>query len=187
MRVGGAGHFELDRAVIGTEDPGVVDFGEIVIFGGQPEDRDGGDAVFGQPFRQADGMKRLVNGVSGSGKQAHLLAGHDRDRARLGQPVERGAGRVLHAERVDQGCAPVSRENRFRLQRLETRSGRGAECDRTGAVRSGWYSTSAMSRERPGSSVWRTQLQCMRGSAYQMLGRLGGIRHSFYLAYQLLV
>jgi hypothetical protein len=41
---GRVGLLQLDGMVLGVEHPAVIDFGEVVVFGGQPEDGHGGDA-----------------------------------------------------------------------------------------------------------------------------------------------
>jgi hypothetical protein len=67
---------EFHRPVLGIEYPRMVDLGEIVILGGQPEDRHSGNPLAGQLPRQARGRERFVDRVSRAGKQAHLLARH---------------------------------------------------------------------------------------------------------------
>ena len=75
----GAAHFHFPRLMVRAEDPGVVDLGEIVILGGQPEDRHRGQSVVGQPCGQLHRVQDFVNGVARAGKQSHLLAGHHGD------------------------------------------------------------------------------------------------------------
>ena len=70
--------------MVRAEDPGVVDLGEIVILGGQPEDRNRGQSVGGKPSCQFHRVQDFINGVAGARKQSHLLAGHAR---RLGATV----------------------------------------------------------------------------------------------------
>ena len=77
--VAGGGSSDADGALVGIEDPGVIDFGEVVILGGEPEDGDGADARFGEAAGEADGGEGLVEGVGGAGEEADLLAGDDGD------------------------------------------------------------------------------------------------------------
>ena len=58
-------------------------------FSGDVADTD----IYGGQFH---GVQDFIDGVTGAGEQAHLLARHDGDRARERQAVEGGAGRVLH-------------------------------------------------------------------------------------------
>ena len=91
-----------------VEDPGVIDLGEIVVFGGQPEDRHRRNAVVGEPRGQLDRVQNFVNGVAGPGKQADLLSGDNRDGARLRQPFERRAvaDSALEARRPARRAGP---------------------------------------------------------------------------------
>ena len=63
LGAGGAAHFEFDGPMLRIEDPYMIDFREIVILGGLPEDGNRGDAVAGQPLRELDGMQQFVNCV----------------------------------------------------------------------------------------------------------------------------
>ena len=110
LGAGGAPHFDLDGLVAGAEDPNVVDLGEIVILGGQPEDGHGGNAVFGKPCGHPDGVEHLVNCVGRPGKQPHLLTRYHRERSRLGQPLERLARRVFDRQGGDEGGAALGGE-----------------------------------------------------------------------------
>ena len=93
----GAAHFHFPRLVIRAEDPGVVHLREIVILGGQPEDRNRGQSVVGEPRGQLHRVQHLINGVAGAGKQPHLLAGHHGHRPGLRQAFERGTLGILHS------------------------------------------------------------------------------------------
>ena len=64
----GARHLHFFGTVIGVEDPGVVDLGEIVVFGGQPEYRHRRSAVGREPRGQLHGMQHLINGIRRAGK-----------------------------------------------------------------------------------------------------------------------
>ena len=86
-----AAHFHLARLVFRVENPGVVHFREIVIFGGQPEDRNGRNSVGGQPLRPVSRRAEPCKWCSRAGKQPHLLAGHYRHCPGLRQPFERRA------------------------------------------------------------------------------------------------
>ncbi len=88
LRAGLAAHLQLRRLVLGVEDPNVVDFGEVVVFGGQPENRHGRQALRGEPLRQAGCVQRFVNCVGGAGKQPDLLARGNRQSARLRQALQ---------------------------------------------------------------------------------------------------
>ena len=161
LRAGRAPHLQLGGPVLAVEDPGVIDFREIVIFGGQPEDRDGRNAVLGEPFGQPRGMERFVNGVGRTGKETHLLAGHHRYGARLGQPRQRlalqgfapvaprPAPRAVHPEDRD-----LARRRLVRFQVAQWMAIEGG-----GAVR--MIEHVRKKGEVCGSSVWRTQVQCM--------------------------
>ncbi len=92
-----AAHFQFARMVFGIEDPDVVDFREIVILGRYPENGNGGRAVRGEPFGEFDGVKDLVNGITGAGEQTHLLAGNHGHRPGFGQTRERGTLGILHS------------------------------------------------------------------------------------------
>ena len=59
----------------------MIDLGQVVIFRGQPEQRDGGLAGFAKLFGQAQRGQGLVDRVAGAGEQAHLLARYDRGSA----------------------------------------------------------------------------------------------------------
>ena len=80
----------------------VVDLGEIVILGGQPEDRHGGQSLRAQPLGQLDGMQNFVKSVGRAEEQSHLLPGDYRHRLRAGQHLERAALRIPLAQGGDQ-------------------------------------------------------------------------------------
>ena len=63
--------------------PRLIDFGEIVIFCREPEDRDRGNAFGGELPGQVNGGECFVKGVKRAGEKPNLLAGDDRDRSRL--------------------------------------------------------------------------------------------------------
>jgi hypothetical protein len=74
----------------------MVGFGEIVVFGGAPEDGQDDDSQFLlQRFGQADGGEDLVDGVHGAGEQPRLLPGGHHRPALLHEPRQplRRAGR----------------------------------------------------------------------------------------------
>ena len=105
--------------MVRVEDPGMVHFGEIVIFGGHPEDRHGGNAVGGQPFGEPGGVERLENRISGSRKKTHLLPGCHHHGTGLRQARQGGAIAVVAAQRRNQGGALFAGELNF--------GGRGAK------------------------------------------------------------
>ena len=90
IRGGGIIRAEGDGLELVVEHPGLIDFGEVVIFGGEPEDGHGGSAGSGELAGSLNGGERLVQGVNRTGEQTNLLAGEDGDGARLGQAIERG-------------------------------------------------------------------------------------------------
>ena len=65
----------------------MVYFGEVVIFGGEPEDRNGVGAFLCDCVGPSQRRDRFVNAVSGARKEADLLAGDDRDCSR-GEAIE---------------------------------------------------------------------------------------------------
>ncbi len=75
---------EFHRTIAGGEHAAVVDFGEVVIFGSEPENRHGGDAARGQILREARRGESFINGVSRARKKPHLLPGDDGHRAGFG-------------------------------------------------------------------------------------------------------
>ena len=76
----------------------MIHFRKIVVFGREPENRDGVYAAFGQFARHMNGRERLVNAVSGPAEQSDLLPGHHSDRA-VAQPVQISRGRIVPAKR----------------------------------------------------------------------------------------
>jgi len=121
LRAGLTAHLQFRRLVLGVEDPRVVDLGEVVVFGGQPENRHGGETLRGEPFRQAGGVQRFVNGVGGAGEQPDLLARGDRQRAWLRQALQGRARRILHPQGFHQRGAPLRRQVHCASRRLERR------------------------------------------------------------------
>lgn len=83
-----ATHTERDRQMIGAKHEAMVDLGEIVILGSQPENWDGRNALPGQFLSQPRRRQSLVDGIGGAGEQAHLLTGYHRHGTGLGQPVQ---------------------------------------------------------------------------------------------------
>ena len=90
--------------------PGVIDFGEIVVLGGQPEYRDRIDSLRGQPLGQPYGRQRFVNGVGGTGEKADLLAGDYGNRTRPAQSFEKWTVAILFPQRGHQGRPPLVRK-----------------------------------------------------------------------------
>ncbi len=88
----------------------MVDLGEVVVFGGQPEHGHGRQTLCGEPLRQAGGVQRFVNRVGGAGEQPDLLARGNGQRAGLRQPLEGRARRILHAQGIHQRGAPLRRQ-----------------------------------------------------------------------------
>ena len=66
---------------------GMVHFGEIVIFGGEPEDRNRVGALLCDCVRPTERGDRFIDAVGGTRKEADLLARNDRDCA-CGETIE---------------------------------------------------------------------------------------------------
>jgi hypothetical protein len=98
---GGVFRVKAHGAVVGAEYPGVIDLGEIVIFGGEPEYRDGGDAASVEFPGDPDGRERFVNGIGRARKQANLLAGDDGDHAGAREFFERRIAVVQGGQSAD--------------------------------------------------------------------------------------
>jgi hypothetical protein len=104
---GAAGlHLEADGPAAAVIDVAMVDFGEVVILGGQPEDRHGADAVVAQLAGESGGGQGLVDRVDGSAEQADLLAGDDGDGVGQLELIEGSAFAVDLAQGGDEGFAP---------------------------------------------------------------------------------
>ncbi|MBK9170003.1 MAG: hypothetical protein IPM24_21425 [Bryobacterales bacterium] len=101
---------ETGQVVGGREYPTAADFGEVVVFGGQPEDRYGGDSLVRKLSGEPDRRQGLVDCVDRAGVQAHLLPRHDRDGARLLQPVQGFARSVQRFERLNEAPALLGLE-----------------------------------------------------------------------------
>ena len=95
------------RLVGGAEDPAMVGLGEVVIFGGHPEDGHGGDAGGGELAGQFDGGEGLVEGITGTAEEADLLAGDDGDGGGVGERVEGGRRGIDAAQGGDDGATAV--------------------------------------------------------------------------------
>jgi len=107
-RAGGS-EFEA-REIRAGEPPGMVNFGEVVVFGGEPEDGDGVVATRSEIGGEADDGERFVETVGGAGEEADLLPGDDGDGAGS-EAVEivlcgraAAATEVLFAEDFDNGA-----------------------------------------------------------------------------------
>ena len=136
LSAGGAAHFQFDGLVAAVEDPGVVDLGKIMIFGGQPEERHGWQPLGRQPFRQPDGMQNFVEGIRRAGEQPHLLAGDDGDGSRLGQLLKRRTIGIVLPQRAHQSLALTIRKLDFRGCVLKIfQVAQGVVVKRGGAVR----------------------------------------------------
>jgi len=72
----------------------VVDFGEVVVFGGEPEDGNGVNTAASGVFGSARGTDGFVKGVCRAGEESDLLARDDRDGA-CRQTVEIATGRAV--------------------------------------------------------------------------------------------
>ena len=92
----------------GVEGPGLVDFGEVVIFGREPEDGDGADAALRERPGEFDGGERFEDRIERSAEEADLLAGDDGDGVGLGEFVDRWVIRIRLAKSGDEGGAAVS-------------------------------------------------------------------------------
>ena len=83
------------ESAVRSGDGNVVHFGQIVVVGGEPENRDGVDSSRGCLFGEFDRGQRLVDGEHRSAEKADLLPGHDCGRAfaqaiEIGQRLRRG-------------------------------------------------------------------------------------------------
>jgi len=108
-RAGGS-EFET-REIRAGEPPGVVDFGEVVVFGGEPEDGDGVMSARSEIGGETNDGERFVETVGGAGEEADLLSGDNGD-GTGSEAVEiflcgRAAAEteVLFAEDFDDGAA----------------------------------------------------------------------------------
>ena len=72
----------------------MIDLGEIVIFGREPENRDGVGAAARGFLSAPDDRDGFVKGVRRTGKETDLLAGDDGDGARC-ETVEIARGRGI--------------------------------------------------------------------------------------------
>ncbi len=88
------------------EHPGVIHFRQVVIFGREPKNRNRGYALLLQMLRQFHRRQSFKDRVRRSREQTHLLAGHHRDRARLGQLRQCRGVSVLLAQSADYTLAP---------------------------------------------------------------------------------
>ena len=87
----------------------VIHLGEIVVLGGQPEDRYCGNSLSVQLLSQACRRQRLINAVCGTGEQAHLLPRHHCYRLGTRQQVERWTVAVTIPQDRHQFRPPVRR------------------------------------------------------------------------------
>ncbi len=101
----GGGNGQKNGIIRGIEDPGVIDFGKIVVFGGEPENGDGGCAASGQLSGEMRGADGFVDRIRGARKQADLLSGDDGDGSRFGEAAQCFALAVLGAQSFDHGAA----------------------------------------------------------------------------------
>ena len=92
----------------GIEQPGVIDFGEIVIFGGKPKDGDRGNTLPGKLRGEFYGGERLVDGVGRTGEQAYLLTSQYGNGAGFGKfGKQRRAGILTGKGRNESGAAII--------------------------------------------------------------------------------
>ena len=95
---------QLDAFQTGATGPvAVVDFGEVVVFAGEPEDGDGVTALGREFGGDADGGECFVERVSGAGEEAGLLAGNNGDGAH-GKAVETAGDGGIGAETLVHGA-----------------------------------------------------------------------------------
>ena len=86
VRFGGLGEREfLEFAFVEPGD--VADFVDVVIFGGHPENRNGGDSFLREFFGGLDGAEGFVEGVGRAAEEADLLAADYGDGA-FGETIE---------------------------------------------------------------------------------------------------
>src|SRR5208282_817350 len=79
---------QLDTLEASAAEPvAMIHFGEVVVFAGQPEDRNGYDALGAELLGHADGGEGFIEGVGRAGEERGLLTGHDRDSA-SGEAIE---------------------------------------------------------------------------------------------------
>ena len=102
---------------------GMIYFGEIVIFGGEPEDRNCVGAFLCDCVGPTERGDRFVDAVGRAGKEADLLARDDRDGA-CGEAIEilggfrrklgaRGETRILFAQNFYDRAASFRVETNF--------------------------------------------------------------------------
>ena len=90
--------FEARRLMVLVVDPGVIDFGEIVVLGGEPEDGNSVDAFGRETLGKAHGGERFVNGVGRTGEKTNLLSSDYGDCSGAAQAVEQRTVAVLFAQ-----------------------------------------------------------------------------------------
>ena len=84
----------------------VPDFVQVVVFGGHPEDGNGGNACFREFLRDLHRGQRFIKSIGGTTEESNLLAAHDHYRA-LFQAVEiflRGGAGPQRFVLAAQGC-----------------------------------------------------------------------------------
>ncbi len=90
-----------------VESPGMIDLGEVVVLGSQPEQRHRRDPPGAQCAGSVHRRQGFVNRVRRARKQPDLLAGNDSHGSRLGQQIERLTGPVLGRQRLNQSRAAI--------------------------------------------------------------------------------
>ncbi len=98
---------ETNRFVSFVEDVRVVDFGEVVILGRQPENGDRGNVLVVEVARETCGRQCFVNRVRRAREQADLLPGDYRHGARPCKQIERRVSLVLGAQCLYQRGATI--------------------------------------------------------------------------------
>ena len=90
------------QSAVRAGDGNVIHFGQIMVVGGQPENRDGVDSGRGGFFREFDRGQRFVDREHRAAEKSNLLPGDDRRRAfaqtiKIGQRLRRGVPRFVLA------------------------------------------------------------------------------------------
>ena len=101
---------EADGFEGGVEDPAMVDLGEVVILGGEPEDGHGGNAAGIEVGGEARGGERFIDGVTRAGEQPDLLSGDDGYGGGLREQIDLRRRAVLFTESGDDSSAAMRGE-----------------------------------------------------------------------------
>ena len=122
------------------------------------KDRDSRKTLLREAPRQFRGGERLVDGIRGSAKQAHLLAGGHHHGAGAGQQIERRMIPVLNPQRCHQSRTPIRRV-------VDGRRGRGVAGRFPRRVRIETRASSQVRRDNPGRDGSRRAGPCRKSCA----------------------